>query len=604
MKYLHIIFIILVISAIGCRKDFETTKVTDNPHTPVLLGNYDPIIEEVISTVAGTVIDEMGAPVEGAIVSIGALEKTTDAFGVFLFKNTSMNKKGTFVQVEKDGYFIGGRRFYPRENTPSQVRIELLEKTFTESFDASAGGTVDISDGGGSIVFSPNSIKTNSGSIYNGTVKVATKWLSPTEQKTFDQMPGALQGVDARNEEVGLTTYGMIGVELEGSAGEKLNIADGFTAELSIEVPASLQSVAPAEIPLWSFDYTYGIWVEEGSATLQNGKYVGEVSHFSFWNCDYPGKVVEFEVKVINQNTGTPFAFAEVVMTLVDGISSGHGYTNSEGIASGLIPSGEEFNLKVFGPSPCGTEIYSTTVGPFTTDVILDDILISSAQFITFTGDILDCNNTPTTNGALVLKMNGTYSTHLINSNPFEFTIFDCSNGTDIEIAGVDLENGTQGSMITAPANGNVGSLLACGDLLTGFMKITIDGTSEIYPANIRQVPDTLTPFLTQINYANNFTINDSVAIYMGVTNSTNPPVWSVGDFSNSNYIDIIHVSKNGWRIANNGPEFDSFTFTEYGIFNNTIVEGYASGNLINNYASLDVPVFVELEFRAYRMGN
>ena len=603
MKYLQLISLLLLVLFVGCRKEFETTQVTENPHTPIVLESYNPTIENIVSTVAGMVVDEMGEPVEDALVTLGNLQKSTDAFGAFYFENTTMNQKGTFVQIEKAGYFLGGRRFYPRANQASQIRIELLEKTFSESFEASNGATVNILGDGGTITFEPNSIRNSSGAIYNGVVKIATKWLSPTGTNTADQMPGALEGVDTNNEEVGLTTYGMVGVELEGSAGEKLNIADGFTAELSMNVPAELQAAAPSEIPLWSFNYEYGIWVEEGSATLQNGKYVGEVSHFSFWNCDVPGKFVEFELRVVAEGSGNPIADVKVLMTRVDGSSSGSGYTNAEGFVSGLLPASSQFLLRILAPSVCGDELYSATVGPFTTDEIFDDIEISSIGFKTYVGSVLNCDNEPVTNGAVLLNMNGNYSTHLISGNPFGFTVYDCSNGGTIEIAGVDLEGGTQGTFTTAASNGQVGSLVACGELLTGFIKITVDGTTEIYPIDIKQVPDTLEPFLTQLQFYNASPI-DTGTVYLGLTNPTNPPVWFPGDFSERDYIDIIRSTKNGWYIANNNPDFETFVFTEYGIHNNTIVAGYASGNLINEYGGTGTPVFVEIEFRAFRMGN
>jgi hypothetical protein len=35
---------------------------------------------------------------------------------------------------------------------------------------------------------------------------------------------------------------------------------------------------------LWSFDEAKGLWKEEGQAIKTGSNYVGDVSHFSFWN--------------------------------------------------------------------------------------------------------------------------------------------------------------------------------------------------------------------------------------------------------------------------------------------------------------------------------
>jgi hypothetical protein len=60
----------------------------------------------------------------------------------------------------------------------------------------------------------------------------------------------------------------------------------GKTAKLRFTIPSSLRSTAPATIPLWSVDETTGLWKQEGSATKGTDYYEGDVSHFSFWNCD------------------------------------------------------------------------------------------------------------------------------------------------------------------------------------------------------------------------------------------------------------------------------------------------------------------------------
>jgi hypothetical protein len=47
------------------------------------------------------------------------------------------------------------------------------------------------------------------------------------------------------------------------------------------------------------------VFLKEGSATKTGSNYVGKVSHFSFWNCDAPFPVVEFEASFVDQ-AGAP----------------------------------------------------------------------------------------------------------------------------------------------------------------------------------------------------------------------------------------------------------------------------------------------------------
>ncbi|HFC01061.1 MAG TPA: carboxypeptidase regulatory-like domain-containing protein, partial [Phaeodactylibacter sp.] len=425
MKNYILISLLFILTVFSCRKDFEENQITENPHVPVFIDNYHPAVENVTSSVFGVVVDEDGQAVEGAEISLGSLTQMTNVFGTFSFDNIEMNKKGTFVQVEKAGYFLSGRRFYPTEGNKNKIKIELLQKNFSESFESGVGGTVAISDNGGTIVFQPNSIRTEAGDSYNGTVHVATKYLDPTALVTFDQMPGALQGVNSSNEEGGLSTYGMIGVELQGDAGEQLNIADNQTAKITMNLPASLQGAAPAEIPLWSFNYTYGIWVEDGKALLQDGKYVGEVSHFSFWNCDLFSEVVGFGVAVVDNNQ-EPIEGAGVKISLANGLSSGFGYTGTNGYVGGILPANEELLLEVI--SPCGDILYTQTIGPFMAGISIGTIEIEVANVIEITGTILNCDGGEVNNGIVIIKQGGVFNSYIVDTNPFSIRIVACSN--------------------------------------------------------------------------------------------------------------------------------------------------------------------------------
>ena len=120
------------------------------------------------------------------------------------------------------------------------------------------------------------------------------------------QMPGMLYAENENGAERMLQTLGMLAVELRGSGGEDLNLAEGSTSEIKVPVDASLMSIAPNTIPLWYFDEVNGYWKEEGQATLQGNMYVGTVSHFSFWNCDIPTEAITLCVTATNEEN-VPF---------------------------------------------------------------------------------------------------------------------------------------------------------------------------------------------------------------------------------------------------------------------------------------------------------
>jgi len=146
------------------------------------------------------------------------------------------------------------------------------------------GGTIETNDGA-KVTFGSNTIIDSNGNLYNGSVSVYAHWYDPTSEDLSLTMPGDLRATDALGNEVQLATFGMLAVELETPDGQPLNISEGNTAELTFPLE-ELADGAPNEIPLWYLDEESGIWKEEGQATKVGNTYVGEVSHFSFWNCD------------------------------------------------------------------------------------------------------------------------------------------------------------------------------------------------------------------------------------------------------------------------------------------------------------------------------
>jgi len=134
---------------------------------------------------------------------------------------------------------------------------------------------------------------------------------------------------DKNKKRVILKSYGMLAVELESSSGERLQIADGKTARITIPIPTSIQSPAPASISLWYVDEKTGIWKEEGDALKTGTGYVGDVKHFTFWNCDVGSPAVKLSL-TIQTPDGLPLAYSAVTLKSLDS-SYGHvdGFTDT-----------------------------------------------------------------------------------------------------------------------------------------------------------------------------------------------------------------------------------------------------------------------------------
>ena len=164
MKKLAIFTFLCLLIFSSCRKDINIDDEISSTPEPSI-EHYEPKVEAIVGDVTGYIIDENSEPVIAAYVTMDGNSTSTDDYGHFFFTGKSMNKLGALVKVEKEGYFKGSRRFFPNANQDNRVKIQLLTKSFDDSFNVADGGTVSMINGA-SVDFAANSIRTESGEAY------------------------------------------------------------------------------------------------------------------------------------------------------------------------------------------------------------------------------------------------------------------------------------------------------------------------------------------------------------------------------------------------------------------------------------------------------
>jgi len=431
MKRFNLLIIVLLISVLSqsCREDIDIIDI--NP--PEI-----PPVSKVVSSIQGSVTDDNGNLVSGALVTMDDETVETDENGVFQFLNKKMNKNGAFVSVKKDGYFNGSRRLYPSTGSTSLINIELLTLEIVGEFNYNS--KAPINHEGVFLDFPANAIVREDGSDYTGTVSVAIAYLDPTNLSTLDQMPGDLSGISSDGGLVALKSLGMIGVELMDEVGNKLQIKDGNTVDVTIPIPSDLQASAPTTIPMWHFNEATGIWEEEGFASLVGNNYKTSLAHFSFWNCDIPMDYVFMKGSLVNR--GVPLQGVSVVIEDLNTSISGYGVTDENGMFCGYIPGGEELQLTVY--NQCGEVIYTTTIGPFDEDVILDPINLNIfVDFASISGTATYCDGELSEFAYVILKTEAEiYSFPILDDGTFSGNIFYCGQLQEITISAFDPVNG------------------------------------------------------------------------------------------------------------------------------------------------------------------
>ena len=471
---------IALITLWSCQKD-----VNDFGATPTNL--IPDLTTKVNASVSGFVTDENNTAMSGATVTVGNRTTTTDQYGYFQVKNVDVVKTAAVVTVSKPGYFHGIKTFIAAENKAAFFRIKMILKNNAGAINASSGGNVTLTNG--MIVALPSNAVVNAatGVTYNGMVNVAAYWINPTSQYVNAEMPGDLRGLNTVGAIKALQSFGMIAVELTGASGELLQIASGQKATVTFPIPASLTASAPSSIPLWYFDEAIGLWKEEGVATKNGNNYVGEVSHFSFWNCDVPNNYVQFDCTILDaDNTPIPYAVVRI-SDLSNPYNSRIGFTDSTGYVAGLVPDNANLKLEVFTYQACTAAAHTQNFTTASSAVSLGNIVLQNTAMnqAAVSGTVTDCNNNPVTSGSIIVLKDNQYFRYGINSNgTYSFSSLLCSGPTTVTLIATDAVTAQQSSPVTATfANGpvTIPNIQACGISTAQFLNYTINGTNYTY---------------------------------------------------------------------------------------------------------------------------
>lgn len=472
----------LSVFIVSCQKELSGNGFTVTETLPDLTSRIN-------SSVSGFVTDENNAAVEGASVVVGGINTTTDKYGYFEVSNASVVKNAALVTVAKSGYFKGIKTYIAAENKSAFFRIKLLPKTIAGNFIAASGGTVNLANGL-NITFPADAVvlAATPATAYTGQVNVAAQWINPTAADLNKIMPGDLRGLDSDGFMKLLTTYGMAAVELTGASGELLQIAAGKKATMTFPIPNSILSAAPANLPLWSFDESNGLWKQEGQATKTGNNYVGEVSHFSFWNCDVPSNFVQFNCTLQTQDgAALPGLFVKVSV-VGNTQQAGYGYTDSTGYTGGAVPNNSQLLLQVF-TSGCGTPIFSQNFTTGSTNVSLGTLIIPSTTGASVSGSV-NCSGAPVTDGFVIMQKDGEYYRFpLSNTGTFSFNTVLCSNSTAATFIGENQttqESGDPVNYTLVPGTNAIGAISGCGTSIDQFINYTINGAtySLTYPTD------------------------------------------------------------------------------------------------------------------------
>lgn len=464
----------------SCQKNIDQIA----PNNPIVVSG--PTVQ---ANFKGRIVHIGQPPLGGAVVTIGNQSAVSNIDGYFEITGAMVPQSAALVKVVKNGYFDGYKTLRVQGGATHYVTVALLPKLNVASLSAATGGDVTI-DYSSSIHFPAGSmVVAATGAGYTGAAKVKHWFLNPGFENFNSYMPGSLLGIDSSGNEQLLYSHGIIIAELEGSNGEKLQLAPGQMATIRMSIVGGLLPAAPATIPMWYFDDTSGMWKQEGYATKQGSHYVGKVKHLAYWNFDVPLPFVQYKATFKNQ-AGNQLYMAKVSFKRSNGYLRWY-HTDANGQLLAFIPANESLIMTV--SDSCERQLLTTNIGPFGNDVnagLITTANSSSNRFtVNITGSAVNCAGMPVPIGHVELRANSRVSRAAITAGGnfnLQTEICDSSTSTSF-IAVYDSTTGYFSTPLNIPITGNttvnVGQLTSCLNNPDGHVNLFMNGVLSKWSA-------------------------------------------------------------------------------------------------------------------------
>jgi len=253
--------------------------------------------------VSGSVVDEMGNPIENAAVTLasGNMDTMTDVNGAFTFAAPEPPTPSSSITVQASGYARSSRLLMGDNNNVIIVMRAPQMVTSTRLPNGKnkvATAHVSDGDGGATLTIPSNALIAPNGKPATGLVQIALTYWHP--KKSLVSSPGALLTAGPGGTTLALESFGMVDIEVS-QEGSLLQVANGTTLGLQFSVPkaqwlnlsARLKS-SELQPNLYSLDMSTGLWKLEGTLANPNrltfnastGEFQTRLPHLSAWNMD------------------------------------------------------------------------------------------------------------------------------------------------------------------------------------------------------------------------------------------------------------------------------------------------------------------------------
>jgi hypothetical protein len=285
-----------------------------------------------ITGLIGIVIDSSnGSAIANVTVAAGGLSTTTDATGNFAMPTIPNGTNA--VTFTLSSYAPQARTVTINPNIETSLIVQMTPNGASCTFDPTTAATLCGGAAVAQVIVGANTLRQADNSA--PAAGLATGAVTPIATSLDPYLiPGEYVVTQAAGGNAPFETFGAVDVRITDAAGNALtNLATAATIRIPVSTRAAAQ---PASVALMRFDTTTGLWVEDGTATLQGvapgDYYEGSISRIATWTAGQVYTPSTISVCVQDQS-GLPISGARVNSDGIDYSGGGTAVTNASGVA-------------------------------------------------------------------------------------------------------------------------------------------------------------------------------------------------------------------------------------------------------------------------------
>lgn len=283
----------------------------------------------------GAVNSSTGAAGSNVAVTAASQSTTTDAQGNFTLATVPAGD--VLLLFRSDSYALQAREVTVVSGVTTSVSVQLVPVASTVVVDPTVANQLTVPGSLARVDLLAGSLQTAAG---GAPITPVTARLTPINvSQESELLPGDYTVSLVPSGTAQFESFGAFDMTFTDAAGNALTLAVGQPATIRIPVGTRSAGPLPATTPLLFFDATTGLWVQEGTATLQgtapNQYYEGTVTHFGNWSAGalYTASII---TACLLDAGNQPVAGARLTSDGIDYSGNATATTNAQGVA--LVP--------------------------------------------------------------------------------------------------------------------------------------------------------------------------------------------------------------------------------------------------------------------------